>query len=172
MLYKELSAIKAPTISGRHSDEEKTKWFELPCDRLDSAAGAEMCTLKDLHNKMAEISGRSEIYSMIRMKQKQLEHYDDSTFFAEVGGCDNVVCFRNVDYKIDKKDSIEDEAERIVVASDTLLKANIGEQEYDTELYPCDIDIVDFDNGKLWIPHLLQKLQDITIPSSVKADQH
>ena len=68
LLYKELSAIKTPKISGRHSDEEKTKWFELLCDWLDSAACAEMCTLKDLHNKMAEISGRSEIYSMKRMK--------------------------------------------------------------------------------------------------------
>ena len=63
-----------------------------------------------------------------------------------------------------RKDSIEDEAERIF-AADTLLKANKGEQEYDTELYPRDIDTVDFDNGKLWIPHLLQKLLDIIIPS-------
>ena len=56
-----------------------------------------------------------------------------------------------------RKDSIEDEAEQIVVAVATLLKANIREQEYDTGLYPRDIDIVDFGNGKLWIPHLLQK---------------
>ena len=89
LLYKELSAIKTPTIPGRHSDEVKTKWFELLCDWLNSTAGAEMCSLKDLHNKMAEISGRSEIYSMKRIKQKLLEHYDDSIFFAEVGGCDN-----------------------------------------------------------------------------------
>ena len=80
LLYKELSAIKKPTISGRHSDEEKIKWFELLCDRLDSAAGAEMCTLKDLHNKMAEISGRFEVYSMKIIKQKQLEHYGDYIF--------------------------------------------------------------------------------------------
>ena len=114
LLYKEFSAIKTPKISGRHSDEEKTKWFELLCDWLDSADSAEMCTLKDLHNKMAEISGKSEIYSMKRMKQKLLEHYDDSTFFAEVGGCDNV-CFRNMAKHVNEKwykgqkDSIEDE---------------------------------------------------------------
>ena len=76
LLYKKFSAIKIPKISGMHSDKENTKRFELLCDWLDSAAGAEMCTLKDLHNKMAEISGR------------------DSTFFAEVGGCAIVVCFR------------------------------------------------------------------------------
>ena len=46
-----------------------------------------------------------------------------------------------------------------------MLEANIREQEYDTGLYPRDIDIVDFDNGKLWIPHLLQKLLDVIIPS-------
>ena len=45
---------------------------------------------------MAEISGRSEIYSMKRMKEMLLEHYNDSIFFAEMGGCDNVVCFRNM----------------------------------------------------------------------------
>ena len=71
--YKELSAIKTQKISGRHSIEEKTKWFELLCDRL---AGAEKCTLKYLHNKMIIISGRSEVYSMNRMKQKLLQHYD------------------------------------------------------------------------------------------------
>ena len=92
------------------------------CDWLDSASGAEICTLKDLHNKMAEISGRSENDSMKTMKQRLLEHYDDSIFLAEVGGCDNVVCFGNmVKHVINekwykgRKDSIEDEAEWILV---------------------------------------------------------
>ena len=49
-----------------------------------------------------------------------------------MGGCDNVVCFRNVAKHVinekwykDRKNSIEDEAECIVFAADTLLKANI-----------------------------------------------
>ena len=59
-----------------------------------------------------------------------------------------------------RMDSIEDEAERIVVAAAKLIKA----AEYDTGLYPHDIEIADFENGKQWIPHLLQKLLDIQYP--------
>ena len=85
---------------------------------------------------MAEISGRSE-NGMKRMKQKLLEHFDDSTFFTEVGGCDNVVCFRNMAKHVinekwykGRKDSIEDEAERLVVAAAKLIKANIKADQH------------------------------------------
>ena len=41
-----------------------------------------------------------------------------------------------------RKDSTVDEDVRIVVATAKLIKANIREQEYDTGLYPCDIDML------------------------------
>ncbi len=58
------------------------------------------------------------------MKQKLQEHYKECIFFADVEGCGNVVCFRNMaKYVInekcylDKKDNTEDEAESVVTAA-------------------------------------------------------
>ena len=49
-----------------------------------------------------------------------------TTFFAEVGGCDNMAKHViNEKWYKGRKDAIEDEAEHIVVAADTLLKTNI-----------------------------------------------
>ncbi len=130
LLHKELNT-KMSKNSGRHCDQEKMKWFQMLYLWLESEAGAEMYTLSELHAKMAEFSGGSDIYSIKRFKQKLQEHYKDSIFFAEVGGRDNVICFKDLAKHIvnekwysDRKDSIEDEAERIVSAAAKLIKAS------------------------------------------------
>ena len=134
--------------------------FSEKCGKLDLMSYLTECISKTpmkkslVHKKCRRdfTDYRSETY----------RYYDESTFFAEVGGCDNVVCFRNMAKHVinekwykGRKDSIEDEAERTVVAASKLIKANIREHEYDTGLCPHDIDIADFDNGKQWITHLL-----------------
>ena len=57
----------------------------------------------------------------------------------------------------------EDEAERIVTAAPKLIKAGIREQRYDIGSYPCNEDIED---GKKWIPHLLQTFLKVIVTSS------
>ena len=42
---------------------------------------AELYTLTDLHAKMVEFAGESEVYSMKRLKQ---EHYKEFIVFAEI----------------------------------------------------------------------------------------
>ena len=95
LLNKELTT-NTPKISGKHCDEEKMEWFQRLYHWLELEAGAEMYTLSELHAKMAEFSDGSEIYSIKRFKQKLQEHYGDSIFFAEVGGRDNVICFKDL----------------------------------------------------------------------------
>jgi len=53
---------------------------------LESEADAELYTLAELHNKMAEFANGSNVYALRRLKQKLHEHYKDFIFFAEVVG--------------------------------------------------------------------------------------
>ena len=80
-----------------------------------------MYTLAELHTKMTEFSGDSEVYTIKRLKQKLQEHYKEFIFFAEVDGRSNIVCFRNMAKYIindkwysEKRQDIDDEAKRIV----------------------------------------------------------
>ena len=159
LLDKELTT-NTPNISGRHCDEEKMEWFQRLYHWLELEAGAEM------HAK----NGR--IFRWLRNlqhKQKLQEHYGDSIFFAEVGGRDNVICFKDLAKHIvnekwysGRKDSIDDEAEQIVTAAAKLIKASIREKRYNIGSYPSNEDI---ENGKQWIPHLLQTFLKVILPS-------
>ena len=70
------------------------KWFQMLYQWLESEAGAEMYTLSELHAKMEEFSDGSEVYSIKRLKQMLQEQYRN--FLSEVGGRDNVVCFKDM----------------------------------------------------------------------------
>jgi len=71
-------------------------WFEMLCEWLELVADSEPYTISELHSKMAELAGNSEIYSAKWLKQKLHKHYKEFIFFAEVEGHSNVVCFRNM----------------------------------------------------------------------------
>ncbi len=167
-------STKGHTFLGRHSDKNKMKWFQMLYQWLDSEAGAEMYTLGELPAKMEEFSDGSEVYGKKRLKQKLQEQYRDSIFFAEVDGHDNVVCFKDMAMHIinekwytDRKDNIEEEAECIIIAAAMLIKESIREQRYDMEYYPTNEN---FEDGKQWIPNLLQTFLK-TIISSLQLKQ-
>ena len=71
-------------------------WFQMLCQWLESEADAELYTLTELHAKMVEVSGGSDVYTPKRLKQKFHEHYEDFIFFAEVEGRGTVLCFRSM----------------------------------------------------------------------------
>ena len=121
---------------------------------------------------MEEFSDESgAVYSIKRLKQKLQEHYE-FIFFAEIEGQGNVVCFRNMANFIinakwysDKKDDIQAEAERIVIAAAKIIRAEIREREYDSKSYPTSEDIVDIDRSNKWVPRHLQTLLKTIVPS-------
>ena len=68
--------------------------------------------------------------------------YEDFVFFAEVDGCGTVLCFRNMASYIindkwysEKKEDIQEEAERIVIAAAKIIRAEIRERKYDSNSY-------------------------------------
>ena len=72
------------------------QYFKQLYQWLDLEAGSELYAVVELHAKMVEFSGESEVYTIKRLKQKLQEHYGEWVFFAEVEGHENVVCFRNM----------------------------------------------------------------------------
>ena len=68
---------------GRPQDKGMLYWFQTLCQWLDSKADAELYALTELHAVMVEYPGRSDLYTLKRLKQKL---YDDFIFFAEVEG--------------------------------------------------------------------------------------
>ena len=64
-----------------------------------------------------------------------------------------------------KKDDIQAEAERIVIAAAKIIRAEIREREYDSKSYPTSEDIVDIDRSNKWVPRHLQTLLKTIVPS-------
>jgi hypothetical protein len=75
LLHKQLDTKHPKILDGtviRKKNEVVSKALYL---WLESEAGAEMYALSELHAKMAEFSGGSDINSIKRFKQKLQEHY-------------------------------------------------------------------------------------------------
>ena len=150
-------------------------WFQMLCQWLESEADAELYTLAELHDTMSQFSGGLDVCTPKRLKQKLHEYYEDFIFFAEVEGRGNVVCFRNMasyvindKWHLERKENIEEEAERIVCAAAKIIRAEIRENIYDAKSYPTNEDIANVNQGKKWIPHYLQTFLGIIIQSELK----
>ena len=71
LLSKDKNIIpKVSSQKGRPSSVAMQKWFEMLCQWLESEASAELFTVCELHSKMVEFAGESEVYSVKRLKQK------------------------------------------------------------------------------------------------------
>jgi len=123
---------------------------------------------------MTEFSGGLDVYTPKRLKQKLHEYYEDFIFFAEVEGCGNVLCFKdmasyiiNDKWHSERKENIEEEEERIVRAAAKIIRAEIRENIYDAKSYPTNEDIANVNQGKKWIPHYLQTFLGIIIQSEL-----
>lgn len=173
-LMKNLSGTEGKT-KGRPEDQEMRHWFEVLCNWLESEGDADLYSLSDLHTKMTEFSGESEVYTIKRLKQKLQDRYREFVFFAEVEGRSNVVCFRNMARYIineqwysEKKENAEEEASRIVTAAAKIIKEEIRERKYDLNSYPSNEDIANVEQSRNWIPHRLQTLLTHIVPSELK----
>ena len=64
-LSKEKETIpKMDSQKGRPSSVAMNKWFEMLCHWLEVEAGGELFTVSELHSKMMEFAGESEVYSV------------------------------------------------------------------------------------------------------------
>ena len=168
-------ATPETTVKGRPEDQDMRQWFDALCNWLESEGDADLYTLSELQAKMVEFSGGADVYSIKRLKQKLEDRYKEFIFFAEIEGRSNVVCFRNMASYIinekwysEKKDDIQDEANRIVTAAAKIIKSAIRESKYDPKKYPTNDDIANAEQSKSWIPQHLQTLLMHIVPSKLK----
>ena len=133
--FEQTSIGNDSKIQGRPKDQLISQCFKILCQWLESEAGAESCTLTQLHDKMKEISDNSKVYTIKRLKQKLQEHRNEFIFFAEAEGCSNVVCFKNMaKYIINEKQysenkaNIKDEGECIVITAANIIRVEIRKQ--------------------------------------------
>ena len=158
---------------GRHPDNNMLITFEKLCDWLEEEDQG-IYTIAELQIKMQELSEDGEVYSLKHIKRKLEERYAEHIFFAEVCGRKNVICFRNMASHIitnqwydEKKSSIEDESERIIVAAAKLIRAQIREMS-SNETYPGTDDFSNIENAKRWIPSLLKILIENIVCNEIK----
>ena len=136
---------------GRPVDESMQQWFQMLCIWFEVEADAELHTLQELHNKMAEMAGNDSVYSLKRLKQKLQEKYKEKLYFAEIDGRANVVCFQDmVDFIVneawyeERERNKAKDAERIIITAAKLIMAEIREKKYGTSVYPKNDEIKKF----------------------------
>ena len=161
-------------IVGRPQDKKMSNCFDMLCQWLES--NPDTYTLTELHAKMIELSDDSAVYSVKWLKQKFHEHYEGSIFFAEVDGCSNVLCFKNImaefivndKWYAERKKDTKEELERIVTAAAKIIREEIRESEFDLKSYPTNEDIADVSKGKEWIPRHLQTFLKTIVQTEIK----
>ena len=124
---------------GRPVDESMQQWFQMLCIWLE--VDAELYTLQELRNKMAEMVGNDSVYSLKRLKQKLQEKFKEQLYFTEIDGRANVVCFQDmVDFIVndawyeERERNKAKDAERIIVTAAKLIMAEIREKKYDISI--------------------------------------
>ena len=149
--------------------------FNKMCDWLEMSAD-ELVTIDDLVSKCKSLTNSSEsVYSSKWIKWKLTERYGDHIFFAPVEGRRDVVCFRdmasfilNDKWYSERKDSVADDAVRIVVAAAKLLVAAIKETNFLTAVYPSSNDILSSGRCIQWMPDLLQVFVQALTKNEIK----
>jgi hypothetical protein len=98
------------------------------------------------------------------LKRKLIDTYGSHIFFADIDGRRNVVCFRDMANLIisdkwysEREKSAEDDSVRIVRTAAMLIKSQIRDTPYNTEVYPNNDTITNRQHAKNWMPNLLQE---------------
>ena len=126
--------------------------FQKFCYWYENLANTELLPLPDVLDKLSEISPGIDIYSSKYLKKKLEGRYGDHIFFAEVNGCKNATCFRNmVNFIVNnnwyekREENIETEAKHIVMTAAYLIREEIHNINYNDNVYPDPEAIKDSD---------------------------
>ena len=68
----------------------------------------------------------------------------------------------------ERRANIEDEAERIVVTVAKIIRAEIRNKKYNSEMYSTNEDIANLEKSREWIPFHSQTLLKIIVSSELK----
>lgn len=157
--FTSITRVNVKSTCGRPLDNDKLHAFDQLCDWLEST-DCDLLTLEELIEKSKSFTDIKAAYSEKYLKCKLQERYGNRIFFAEVNGRRNVICWRNMALFIvnekwyaDRRDNVEDDAKRVVVAAAKLIRAEIKESGcFTTDVYPTADSINDIQKLEAWIP--------------------
>ena len=142
---------------GRPKDDLVSKAFEEACDWLEEEI--DIITVAQFEEKVKEIAQTEEVHGRRYLKQMLKDKYKGHILFSEQPGLETLIYFHDmanfiINKKfVEKKDSVEDEAKRIIKAAANLIRAEIRDMQYDTNSYPTSSEIT----GD-WAPKNLRSL--------------
>ena len=169
------SELPSSLAAGRPEDEKKKETFHQLCDWLENRTDSYLLSIEELHSQMLQ-SGRNEdqVYSVKNLKWQLMKHYGEHLTFAEVCGRKDVVCLQNMaSYILNDKwhkvrsDDVASESRRIVEAAAKLIRAEIREHHYTTDVYPSFDDITPSTTDEFILP-LLQLHMQTLVGNKVK----
>ena len=77
IFHRPVRNVPAGRPVGRPVDAGMQSWFKALCDWLDNEGDIEKMTLDEIHDKMTQLAGEEQVYSIKSLKNKITEHYGD-----------------------------------------------------------------------------------------------
>ena len=170
-----LSSKKTPSAKpvGRLVNKSDQDAFHDLCEWIETKA--ELYTVKELREKMKNITKRDDVYSCKWLKQKLKIKYEEHIFFAEIHGKSDVVCFKDIaSYVLNEKwytnkcKDNKSEAERVIETAAKLIINNIRNTTFDCSTYPSNDCIENNDSNKQWMPPYLRIFLENLLKDTVK----
>ena len=146
--------------------------FNSLCEWLETNCEMELLSLAEIHQHLQEIGNGEEVYSRKHLKRKLVDRYGEHIVFAEMCERFNVVCFRdmcsfiiNEKWYNDRKESVVDDNERIVIMAAKLIASQIRQIESNTATYPVMNKHAGYSQ---YVPSLLKTFMKILVASKLK----
>ena len=162
--------LSSPT--GRPVDSIKSVNFIKLCEWLETEC--ELYSLSELRSRLIEISSSEDVYEVKSIKNK-LVRYGEHVFFATVAGRSNVVTLGNTaDYLLneqwysDRKDSTQEQAERIIITAAKLILSDIRAADFDCNFYPANQCFENTTKAKEWLPPYLRLFRERLIKQPLR----
>ena len=163
----------ANELTGRPAENEKLLHFDQLCEWIEQEA--ECYTVKQLHQKMIEITDSPTVCTAKWLKKTLIEKYNDHVFFGEMKGKSGVVCLKSLaDLIVDsswyekREKGLAKESERIINTAAKLILSDIGSMNLESDIYSTENEISDIKTCESLLPGGLRKFLEVLIKGRLK----
>ena len=157
---------------GRPEDPVISSAFQKTCEWLESIA--EPKALQEIEEYMSNIIGEEHMCTRKWLQHKLIQTYQENISIS-LDGYRNIVCLKDMANRIindkwyaERKKSIVDEKDRIILAAAKLIHADIREMKYNNSFYPDEASISSVEEGMKWLPKSVIKFLEVLISSKMK----
>ena len=148
------SSIPTGNKTGRPADSTMQQNFQKIYKWLEEDADSELYTLKEVHQKVLDLSEETSCYGIRYLKRMLLSYYGDHVYFTESNGRPDMVCFKSFSWYIfnNFKTSNNQSPTDIIEASAKIIKSDIRAIDCDKSTYPKIEQMADIEYAKQGVP--------------------